>query len=64
MGLNEKYGHTFVDSMIADMGAGLNSIVTDHSRSAACRLNGSDFALLVPRAMQADQAAKEIQQAL
>ena len=64
MGLNEKYGHTFVDSMIADMGAGLNSIVTDHSRSAACRLNGSDFALLVPRAIQADQAAKEIQQAL
>jgi EAL domain-containing protein (putative c-di-GMP-specific phosphodiesterase class I)/GGDEF domain-containing protein len=64
MGLNEKYGHTFVDSMIADMGAGLNSIVTDHSRSAACRLNGSDFALLVPRAIQADQAAKKIQQAL
>lgn len=64
MGLNEKYGRTFIDSMIADMGAGLNSIVTDHSRSAACRLNGSDFALLVPRAIQADQAAKEIQQAL
>ena len=64
MGLNEKYGHTFVDSMIADMGAGLNRIVTDHSRSAACRLNGSDFALLVPRAIQADQAAKKIQQAL
>lgn len=64
MELNEKYGRTFIDRMIADMGAGLNSINMKHSRSAACRLNGSDFALLVPRAIQADQAAKEVQQAL
>ncbi len=63
MGLNEKYGRKFIDRMIAEIGTGLNNIVMDHSRSAACRLNGSDFALLVPRAMHADQSAKDIQQA-
>ena len=64
MELNEKYGRTFIDRMIADMGASLNSISTNHSRSAACRLNGSDFALLVPRAIEADKTAEEVQQAL
>lgn len=63
MELNEKYGYTFVDGVIADMGGSLKRIVLDHSRWTACRLNGSDFALLVPGAMQADHAAKEIQQA-
>ena len=63
MELNEKYGYTFVDGVIADMGGSLKRIVLDHSRWIACRLNGSDFALLVPGAMQADHAAKEIQQA-
>jgi len=63
MELNEKYGRIFVDSMIADMGKGLNRIVLNHSRSAACRLNGSDFALLVPRDLEADKSANEIQHA-
>ena len=64
MRLNEKYGRKVIDSMIGDIGKELNRIVTAHSRWAACRLNGSDFALMVPRAMQADDGAKEIQQVL
>jgi EAL domain-containing protein (putative c-di-GMP-specific phosphodiesterase class I) len=35
-----------------------------HSRWAASRLNGSDFALLAPRAMDPMDAAREMQQAL
>ena len=60
MKLNEKYGRKVIDSMLYDMGTALNNMVMRHSRWAACRLNGSDFAMMAPRAMQADEAAREI----
>jgi diguanylate cyclase (GGDEF)-like protein len=63
MQLNQKYGHKVIDSMLADLGKALNRMVMQHSRWAASRLNGSDFALLAPRAMEADDAAKELQTA-
>lgn len=61
MRLNQKYGHKVIDSMLGDMGKALNKIVAEHSRWAASRLNGSDFALMAPRAVTADEAAREIQ---
>ena len=64
MKLNEKYGRKVIDSMLYDMGTALNNMVMRHSRWAACRLNGSDFAMMAPRAMQADEAAREIQQVM
>jgi diguanylate cyclase (GGDEF)-like protein len=64
MGLNAKYGRKLIDSVIADMGQELNSMVEARSRWAAGRLNGSEFALLTPRALQAEDAAREMQQVL
>ena len=64
MKLNERYGRKVIDSMLHDMGNALSDMVLTHSRWAACRLNGSDFAMMAPRAMQADEAAREIQQVL
>ena len=61
MPLNQKYGHKVIDSMLGDMGKALNKIAVEHSRWAASRLNGSDFALMAPREMNADEAAREVQ---
>ena len=61
MPLNQKYGHKVIDSMLGDMGKALNRIAVEHSRWAASRLNGSDFALMAPRATNADEAAREVQ---
>lgn len=62
--LNENYGRKAIDSMLKDVGSALNRIVMQHSRWAACRLNGSDFALLAPRAMEPAEAIKEVQEAV
>jgi diguanylate cyclase (GGDEF)-like protein len=62
--LNQTYGRKAIDGMLADIGHALNCIVIQHSRWAASRLNGSDFALLAPRAMEPADAAREAQQAI
>ncbi|AHE97800.1 bifunctional diguanylate cyclase/phosphodiesterase [Thioalkalivibrio paradoxus] len=62
--LNVAYGRKAIDGLLADMGAALNAIVGDQSGWGASRLNGSDFALLAPRAMEPQRVASEAQQAL
>ncbi|RLA45119.1 MAG: GGDEF domain-containing protein [Gammaproteobacteria bacterium] len=62
--LNQTYGRKAIDSMLADIGHALNCIVIQHSRWAASRLNGSDFVLLAPRAMEPAVPACEAQQAI
>ncbi len=62
--LNQTYGRKAIDSMLRDIGKELNRIVMSHSRWAACRMNGSDFAILAPRAMEAEKAAEEAQKAM
>ena len=61
---NQTYGRKAIDGMLADIGHALNCIVIQHSQWAASRLNGSDFALLAPRAMEPADAAREAQQAI
>lgn len=62
--LNELYGRKAIDSMLKDIGSALNAITLKHSRWAASRLNGADFALLAPRAIDPTLAAKEMQDAM
>ncbi|MEP0200684.1 MAG: EAL domain-containing protein [Halioglobus sp.] len=62
--LNQRYGRRAIDGMLADIGKVLNKMVISHSRWAASRLNGSDFALLAPRAMEAKEAIEEAQKAI
>ncbi|QFU76899.1 EAL domain-containing protein [Halioglobus maricola] len=66
--LNQQWGRATMDSVLADIGAALSEIVAGHSRWSASRLNGSDFALLAPRAIDAKETAQEalsaIQQSL
>ena len=62
--LNETFGRKLIDSMLREVGSELNRIVVQHSRWTASRLNGSDFALLAPRAMEPAQAALEAQAAI
>ncbi|MBT4520823.1 MAG: GGDEF domain-containing protein, partial [Halieaceae bacterium] len=62
--LNQVYGRKAIDSLLKDIGTALNSIVAKRSRWAASRLNGSDFALLAPRAIEADEAALNVQAAM
>ena len=62
--LNQVYGRKAIDSMLTDVGTALRRITMSHSRWGASRLNGSDFALMAPRAMDPMEAAKEAQDAI
>jgi EAL domain-containing protein (putative c-di-GMP-specific phosphodiesterase class I)/GGDEF domain-containing protein len=62
--LNQNYGRKTIDGLLADVGAALNAIVARHSRWAASRLNGSDFALMAPRAIEPALVAREMQDAM
>jgi diguanylate cyclase (GGDEF)-like protein len=62
--LNENYGRNVIDSVLKEIGSALNRIVMQHSRWAASRLNGSDFALLAPRSLEPGEAALEAQAAI
>ncbi len=62
--LNQSYGRKAIDGLLADVGAALNAIVASHSRWAASRLNGSDFALMAPRSLEPEVVAQEMQDAL
>ena len=59
--MNQLYGRGNMDSVLKAIGSELNRIVMQHSRWAASRLNGSDFAILAPRAMDPTDAAKQMQ---
>ncbi|NQY02295.1 MAG: EAL domain-containing protein [Halieaceae bacterium] len=61
--LNQTYGRRAIDKVLHEIGKALNTIASGHSRWVACRLNGSDFALLAPRAPDT-AAAREIQNAI
>ena len=62
--LNQSYGHKRIDSLLGEIGAALTKITTTNSSWSAGRLNGSDFAILAPREIDADEVAKTIQQLL
>ena len=59
--LNQTYGRKATDGVLADIGAALNTIVSRHSRWAAARLNGSDFALMAPRSIDPRELVEEMQ---
>ena len=59
--LNETYGRKVIDSLLHDIGSALNLIVEEHSGWTACRLNGSDFALLAPREVDENALGMRVQ---
>ncbi|MDA8752664.1 EAL domain-containing protein, partial [Halieaceae bacterium] len=62
--LNQVYGRKAIDNMLKDVGKAFTRITMSHSRWAASRLNGSDFALLAPRAVDPLAAANEARDAI
>lgn len=62
--MNQLYGRATMDSVLKDIGNALGKITMQHSRWSASRLNGSDFALLAPRAMDAAETAREMRDAI
>ena len=59
--MNQLYGRANMDAVLHEIGKELNRIAMQHSRWAASRLNGSDFAILAPRAMDPKDAASQVQ---
>lgn len=53
--MNRNYGRHLIDSMLNDIGRALHRITLETGNWSACRLNGSEFALLAPREL--DEAA-------
>ncbi len=47
-GINRRAGRETADEVLRRIGATLNALAADHPNAAAARLNGADFALLLP----------------
>lgn len=62
--LNQVYGRKVIDGLLEDLGDALNTIVLAHSRWGASRLNGSDFAVFAPRAVEPEKVARNVQDAM
>lgn len=62
--LNQNYGRRAIDALLGEIGTAIQTIVGSHSRWSASRLNGSDFALLAPRAADAKAVAEEVRDAI
>jgi EAL domain-containing protein (putative c-di-GMP-specific phosphodiesterase class I)/GGDEF domain-containing protein len=62
--LNQAYGRKAVNELLGDVGTALGRVVMQNSGWSAGRLNGSDFALLAPRAREPAAVAREAQQAI
>lgn len=61
--LNQAYGRKATDALLHDLGGALNRMIIKNSGWAAARLNGSDFAVLAPRELDAAELGREIQEA-
>jgi EAL domain-containing protein (putative c-di-GMP-specific phosphodiesterase class I)/GGDEF domain-containing protein len=62
--LNQTYGRKATDSLLHGIGSAINRIILPHGGWAAARLNGSDFAVLAPRKLEAAELGQQIQEAL
>jgi EAL domain-containing protein (putative c-di-GMP-specific phosphodiesterase class I)/GGDEF domain-containing protein len=62
--MNQLYGRGTMDSVLKDIGNALSKMTMQESRWSACRLNGSDFALLAPGARDATATAREVRTAI
>ncbi len=62
--LNQTQGRAVIDAMLAGFGKTLSLFTLTDSGWAAGRMNGSDFAILSPHAMDPAKVGGEIQQAL
>ena len=62
--LNQAYGRKATDNLLHDIGNALNRIIIQHSGWAAARLNGSDFAVLAPRELDAGDLGLQFQGAM
>ncbi len=62
--LNQTYGRKATDSLLHDMGSAINAITIQHRGWTAARLNGSDFAVLAPRKLEAGELGSQVQQAM
>ena len=62
--LNKVHGRKAADGMLAEMGHTLNRLSMQNTGWVASRINGSDFALLAPRATDPRVVALEVQEGL
>jgi len=62
--MNETYGRRPTDRLLHEIGAALIRITEQHNGWSACRLNGSDFAVLAPRKLEAEDLGRDVQAAV
>lgn len=62
--LNREFGRKATDTLLRDMGGVLNRIVVQQSGWSAARLNGSDFAVIAPRLLDAATLGNDVQDAM
>jgi EAL domain-containing protein (putative c-di-GMP-specific phosphodiesterase class I)/GGDEF domain-containing protein len=62
--MNQTYGRSAVDAVLHEIGNELGRITMQHSGWTASRLNGSDFAVLAPRATDPADATKQARDAI
>ncbi|MRR50899.1 MAG: EAL domain-containing protein [Rhodocyclaceae bacterium] len=63
-GVNRRLGRAATDDLLRQVGKAANQCVCDHGDGLAARLNGADFALLLPDCAQASPVAQTLLQNL
>lgn len=58
--LNRRFGHDAVDELLRQIGQAIESLARMHEDALAARLNGSDFALLLPGTEDGRPAAESL----
>jgi predicted signal transduction protein with EAL and GGDEF domain len=59
-GINQRAGRKVADELLRRLGAILNNLTTDRPTAAAARLNGADFALLLPGIQDPAEEAEKL----
>ncbi len=59
-GINRRLGRELTDELLRRLGAALHAQVASHPGAAAARLNGADFALLLPGQQEPAPAAEQL----
>jgi diguanylate cyclase (GGDEF)-like protein len=62
--LNQAYGRKSTDTLLREIGNSINRLALQHSGWSTARLNGSDFAILAPREMDAVAIGQQMQEAM
>ncbi len=63
-GINQRYGHEHTDQVLRHIAQGLQTLAAEYPLATAARLNGADFALLLPGEPNPESSSQKLLEVL